>query len=604
MSLKNRLLIYSLTLIGILDLSSYGLPQFYIFIKDWGLRYPIPAFYLFSSSVFAFLGYRLLPGKRLSNLFKIIAFSILYALFFYLVEMNYGFARNNPFAKSGNIYAACAKIYFILGAICLGIFSGGLLRKWKELSEFLIPVSVLLAYALIRMFIANQWLEFSALFVSFLGFFKYNCLKYVYYVLKSGVRLIESNKKAEFIFMAVIFSFSFLLRYFWAHRIISLTGLDFLKASDDGLTYNAFGIDIAKGKYIVDYYWGGYGYWFFIGLIYKVFGINNFNVLTLFQSLINATVPVFAYLIGKSCFDARVGILSAILTSLNMLIISLSVYIGMEALFIPMLMFSMFFLIKAILDNSILRYRHIFLAGFLFGLTNLFRQEVIFMPFLIGLLIIFYYKRKISRLRLSTAVVCLIIGSLIPLVFQSTMNFLHGGQFKFSSSQAAVSFSLGCGSEESAILSKMGFNPFSNIIGCVRVFSQQALKIIELFSLSMLKKGSRYLFFQDFGMFDPLFILNTGAAGAPYYRFPVAVAGLGIVFMIIGAIVTAIKRPFRLERAVLFTYVFYTISLYAAILATNSRHRGVLIPFFFISLSVGLVSFWDILSNKAGAKNK
>jgi hypothetical protein len=219
------------------------------------------------------------------------------------------------------------------------------------------------------------------------------------------------------------------------------------------------------------------------------------------------------------------------------------------------------------------------------------------MPFLIGLLIIFFYKRKISNSRLCSLVICLIIGSFIPLVFQSAINFIHGGPFKFLSTQAAVSFSLRCGSEESAILSNMGFNPFSDITGCVRIFLQQPLKVIELLSLSIFKKGSRYLFFQDFGMLDPLFILNTGAAGTPYYKYPLVVTELGLIFIIIGAIVTAVKRPLRLELLVLFTYVFYTIGLYVIILATNSRHRGVLMPFFFISLAVGLIRFWEILKN-------
>lgn len=579
---------------------------FYIKVQFYYLKgiFAIPIFYWLILLIYALAYSKIFNQNKKRIMVAVFLMGVGIQLFSFLLEMKISLDKINAFGRYGGIYVVYTNLYFIslitiyfaiFGYIINKIFSvrDGFLLKFGNRAIlqhiiFFLPI-ILFSFYLLRFFAYNrQIIPFFSALISLTATIYWQHLCKINKKIKDKIIHIISNDSLT---IPLIFFIAFVLRLFWAWRLVSLTQDRYPTNSDDGLTYEPFGALIAQGRATEigegALYWGGIGYWYFIGLIYKLFGLHNFYALTLFQSLLAATVPVCVYLIAQKIFDKTVGIFAALVVSSEMGSIFVSGIIGQEALYVPLAIITMTILIYVV--STGLKNKHwMFLVGAMFGLTNMARAEVMFFPFLLIILFVIYrfITKKPTSKDIFILSFCLILGLFLSLSIHGIRNYIYLGKFTFSTGEAAVTFTHG--GEENVILDRMGFNPFRDLFGSLQIFINNPLLVSKLFFTGCLRRFLYFLFMPNFGSFDPYAILNPGFY--PDYKFPIHFWLYVHILVIAGIIFSLFERKKVFLKSIIISYMLYIMLIYTSIAAKNPRHRAVLIPFFAIFFVYGLIT--------------
>ncbi|MFC1674306.1 glycosyltransferase family 39 protein [Candidatus Omnitrophota bacterium] len=395
--------------------------------------------------------------------------------------------------------------------------------------------------------------------------------------------------RKELFLVILVFILAFGIRLGWGARVVSLTGDNFYAASDDGITYGPRAEDWVRG---IDHSplgtYSGFGYWVFLGLVYRIFGNPNYYAAIFIQAILGGMVAVLIYYIAKCISNPPVAATSAFLVALNMNNIFSSIVIGMEALFIPLMLLSLFLLIKYINNGKIRYLRYPFLIGVLLGVTTIVRTEPLFFFIVIVLCFLVFKKNRLSFRQSLKVVAFFCLGFFVILISFSARNYLKEEKFDFKSQSSSIGFTLvsSDGVKETRILSDMGFNPFAdgNFGNSLDVFVKHPLRVCSFLAKGITKKGFNYLFVPNFGEMDFLTLLNSSGVG-PSYRFPLYCKFYIYLFILIGLAILVLDKRFLLEKSILFGYMGYTVLIYAIIWANNARYRAVLEPLFIILFS-------------------
>jgi len=120
---------------------------------------------------------------------------------------------------------------------------------------------------------------------------------------------------------------AFAIRVFYLYRIMSdpncmLTG-------SDAVRYDAMARSFLAGENITDSY--ASGYWMFLAVIYKVFGTGYFSV-GIVQCIISSVSCILLYYVGARIFNARAGLIAAVLSALNFLLVFSASSIGYQVM--------------------------------------------------------------------------------------------------------------------------------------------------------------------------------------------------------------------------------------------------------------------------------
>ena len=384
---------------------------------------------------------------------------------------------------------------------------------------------------------------------------------------------------------------AFLVRYLWGLHVLSLTGSGYLTAGDDSPTYHKLASQIASGVFptVEDArWWGGMLYWYVLGGVYRVAGIGNFRAVILLQAALGALLPAATYLIARTMFESRaVAAVSAALVSLLALLIYLCGVIGMEALYLPLLYAALTGLIW-IAARDVRPVSACVAVGVLFGLANIARNEVFGYPVVLVAVTMFVGTRGDLR-----AVVLLLAGFLVVWTAQGVFNSLVYSQFVFRSAQAIWTFDttyMGI-SENHTLSSVMGFNPFRDLLGSVRVFIEYPGTVTKLLVVGFVKRFYVFLLLPAVGVFNPL-TLTTSDRFHDFFpdlriNFASLVESFSIIFVVIG-LSALVRARHRLGSAALISWVGYSIFLNAFLGVQNARHRAVLVPIFIICFVEGI----------------
>lgn len=281
------------------------------------------------------------------------------------------------------------------------------------------------------------------------------------FVLKKIVS--EKNIVIFILFIAVFLRFSALALFMYKNGItISENGLSAYPAVDDSQIYYHTAINLIEGKgYSVTttevyrelpaffkptgipdtYYQNFYppGYPVFLSVLYRVFGTSIF-VYAIPQIILGSATCYLVYLIAKSAFSSKIGLLACFLLAIYHPLIWWTSYIRAETLFIFLLLLTIVFLIRAVQRGLDLKY--IIFSGIALGMSCLCRTVVMYLPvFMVFYFTLLFFKKDKKRLFLGTAV--FLLAFCVTLAPWSYRNHTIFKTYSVTSSDAWATF-YGC----------------------------------------------------------------------------------------------------------------------------------------------------------------
>ncbi len=201
----------------------------------------------------------------------------------------------------------------------------------------------------------------------------------------------------------------------------------------DGLYHHQWALAISRGgEFINDAYFRAPLYPVFLGMLYRLFGVNLFLV-RLVQAVLGSAGCVLLLLLGRRVFDARTGFYAGLLMACYPLLIFFD-----GELLIPVL------LIFLLLAGFVLLYQegqsrfYLPLAGLLFGLAAIARPNVLVFVLVIFLwLLLRHQRRELSRALFFGLAV------LVPILPVTVRNYVKSKSFVLIAWQAGTNFFIG-----------------------------------------------------------------------------------------------------------------------------------------------------------------
>ena len=542
-------------------------------IANLRLVFAIPLLF-FAITVIITLFYSKLQDIPLSKAFYLI-FPL--ALFWKLSYFLCGLFGADPWSGNKAIFTLHRHIYLTIAiSICIVIIHRLRIRFKASSQEplILIPGVFFTFYLLYQILNANAYIYLLSISLTSLVFFH----------IWRKRRIFEFLDTRKIYFILFIFLLAFGVRLAWGLRVISITGDQFYAASDDGVTYGPNSEKWAKGTGGPSAFgtYGGFAYSIFLGLIYKLFGNPNYYAAVLFQSILGALIPICVYYIAQLISSTAVARVSAIIVALSMNSIFTSIVIGMEALYLPLNYIFLCLLVRYVYSGEIKLLKCSFFIGVLLGLANIVRPETLIFPALLALSFFIFNRKRFAKKYIIKASVAIIIGLSIVILLFCLRNYYKEGKFDFKTNSAAISFCLVENNiSESKALCDMGFNPFEDTAGAMKVFTMYPGRVSILLVKNITKNGFNYLFCPNFGEMDLLTMLNNAGISSSYH-FLIYLQFYIYLFVLAGMVLLFMDKRLMLEKGMLVSFIIYIVLFYAVIYAKNARYRAILDPLFSI----------------------
>lgn len=549
--------------------------------------------------------------KARDILYPTIAMAVILPLFYLLTDMKIGIRVVDPLGGNRSIYGAYAAVYYFAAISLFSILSGrilnGLVRgempgifkgEDPETQDliFHLPVFIWFGYVVTVLFSSGFTAYAIYAVAAFLTVF---LSERVLMAVRTGANVLASFVKNERLFLITLFVIAFVIRYFWGVRILDLLGarqVSFLLASDDGRAYDSFATLIAQGRLIPKeniYAMSGFGYWYFLSAIYKVFGPHNFKAVIIIQSLIGASVPVLAYLVCKNTLrSCLAAVLAGVVASIDMTLVFLSVVVGMEAIYIPLVLIALLVTIR-LLGRGAIDGKSALTIGLVFGLAyNARPPELLLFPFVLAFMVFVLMRKQMSVTKRAVAAASIVAGFIILAGIQYATNYITYGKHS-PRLQGAVVASFhegvadGAHTDENKILGRMGFSPFEDLNRSVSVLKRQPSVVLGLIAKGFLKRFFILCFIPNFGVFDAAYLVNP--ASGYFFRYPVYLQCCGYLLVVVGMIAAFFRKEADRMAVVALGVFFVYISLRIAFFyVLNCRYRGTLLPIFIISFAYGV----------------
>jgi 4-amino-4-deoxy-L-arabinose transferase-like glycosyltransferase len=172
--------------------------------------------------------------------------------------------------------------------------------------------------------------------------------------------------------------------------ILRLVYLSHLKANDpnfyqpapgtDMLTYHNYALQIVNGTFGKEPYYYGPLYYYYLAIIYKIFGVNPY-IARLIQMILGVFTSLLIYLIAKKVFNKPVALISLVISIFYGMFYIHEGVLLLEPLATFLNTLSIFLLLR-IEDKP--SYKNIAFAGIAIGLSALCRANILlFVPFLL-----------------------------------------------------------------------------------------------------------------------------------------------------------------------------------------------------------------------------
>src|SRR3989344_4948448 len=205
----------------------------------------------------------------------------------------------------------------------------------------------------------------------------------------------------------------------------TIFGLNEIPLTGDPVSYNSYATNLALGNgyHLYDAGFSIYrepAYSFFISIIYRIFGIENFTAVKIVQMFLVAGIAFFIYLSFEYLNYKNTGLMAAILTSA---IPYFGYYTSMmmSEIFFSFFIAISFYLLLRILNKD-KRISLYILLGLTFGIATLTKSALLFSPLFIAL-IIFYFQKNLYKTLCFLVIFIICIGSWVGYVHKNTGRF-------------------------------------------------------------------------------------------------------------------------------------------------------------------------------------
>lgn len=205
-----------------------------------------------------------------------------------------------------------------------------------------------------------------------------------------------------------IIVFGVVIRFIWVYL-----NKDY-SYSSDWLTYHKMAVEISEGKYFfMDYKPSGAS--LLTSFFYKAFGVGHFSAASL-QILLSSLITYLIYLISKTVFNKKCGLIAALISSLNPDFIFYCNIINSQILFTVILLSTIL-----LLRNKISVFK-IFIAALLVGLSQYVRPTGS-LVFLSLLFFILFNDKKIKKIKLLSILIFVFFLTQSPIIYYNYSNW-------------------------------------------------------------------------------------------------------------------------------------------------------------------------------------
>ena len=368
----------------------------------------------------------------------------------------------------------------------------------------------------------------------------------------------------------------------FSFRLINMHGGDFRSAGDDNWSMPAEAL--AKDMFHPEI-WNmdiALGYIVFLGIIYKIFGVN-FYVVGVIQALLAACSVLLLYAIAKRLFSERIALVAAGLFAVNGPLLNILSTFSTEGpyTFSILLMFWALLKYKEKLKET-QGWCYLSLAAIAFVMGELIKpQSLLFLfPILLWCWVTQREKRwKACAVFVLVAILFTVPFALYDFALNDKVTILHaGGARAFSNTMGRA-------------LNAVGINPYElGLVGYVEELVEHREESVEIY-LNYVPKFFIRVFFSDwFGIFD-LLLIHRHSLFAYQLRFYAYCA------ILVGVFLVWKKRKEIGERwkdqLLVFSFIPYTTAIILLVSSSKVRYRLPLDPLFIMLIAVTLCWLWQ-----------
>jgi hypothetical protein len=431
--------------------------------------------------------------------------------------------------------------------------------------------------------------------------------------LANGLQAALADKRR---LLAVVFVLALVMRLVFLANLLRIEGQRYPYASDDGTSYDAYAL---KGSSDPAFFIreSPHKYMLFYSLpmavIYGIFG-HNYAALGIIQSVIGAFLCCLTFILAdRITGSAAISLLASLGVAVDSALIHLTTTINTEALYIPFIVLTVFFLLRyreGERDRAAMAF--LLAAALTLALAAFMRVVGILFAAFVGPWIIVWGRRYapdavLKRLR---DAVLFIVTTLLVILPITCVNYINTHKICLiyvtgSDLWATGSSTWGEGMVPSnKELIELGMrDPVTDLKGSLEAFFARPAAILKAYGRIIPKRMMNLYLWPNFGLFDPIYLLNPSqrptryASNLEFYSLCLFFASF---FVFIFS-----KLKTYLKSLTLLVILFYTVFHGIFFLSMSPRYGSPMRPFLYIIISFCLYKIFaagfSVLTGKQGA---
>lgn len=345
------------------------------------------------------------------------------------------------------------------------------------------------------------------------------------------------------------------------------------------------------------------GFWQYLALFYKLFH-HSYFIFCFFQAILGSTACIFVYFISKYFFNKPVARIAAIFSMLNFSMIFSSIVI--DTMGLNLFCTTLIVLLLCRYENSPINHKSQVLLFSFIGLMSgflimTFLSNIVFL-ILVAVLVFMLGKKRgnLKKALAHSGIIVLfsliaIFASLYLFGIENIKSFILVLFSRFPETSRFYSGYLpGEGYVVYPEMASLGLGGAREIVlYSIPVILEKGIPAFKIITQFFIKNFSELFFSQNYGGFDPVFLLRS----ADYFYCLWFYAYMLTIF---GAIVSMSKgKPYRQSIVVwlVYLYIIFTAIIHIIFFRAEYRYRSLMEPYLIIFGSFGL---WILYQNAKG----
>lgn len=428
--------------------------------------------------------------------------------------------------------------------------------------------------------------------------------------------------KKQLYFLIFLGIFAFLIRILFVSKVGA-------QESADGLLYSNIAINFLLGKGFIQTirpyeFITPPLYPIFLAFIYLIFGGENYLTTVIIQSLFGALTCVLIYLIGRKIFNTGVGILSSLYFAVYPISIWWNSFFLTETIYTFFLVFFIWYLIYSFSKNKV-SIKDLLFTGFLWGLCNLIRPNILFFFPLLFLWILLVARKnylKYSLLIFLGMVITIapwilytriVYGVIVPIGSYGTEHIWLGNS-EFTNPDVYLSTGLYNENQkfqeiQQKVSELPGCQKYRYIDAqCQNIYKEEIKKFIIYHPSKFLTNFFKKIvtFWRPASASTNVPVLGTNPLFEELnifinrlYSYIIYLLPVGILLALTPNIIKS-----KYHFLIIFILIYYSLSVSFAIIVYGARYRLPIMPFAIMYMFFPVVKVFELINNKFKIREK